>query len=796
VSGIWLVARADVRRRWRSYVALGVLAGLLGAAAVACLAGARRTSTVPERLGEVSGAWDAVAVAYDAGGGGARAEAIIDEVATAPGVRDVQRFAAPVGRALGSLDWFYLFAFEGDDGFYRPPLVRGRWPAAGAADEIVVSQATAAQPAYSLGAVVPYQVYRPEQLDAVGQDNTVLPAGERFDLRVVGVVRDLADLSPATQKLVLGGPALHDRLLDAGASPGALVRLDTAQTSASEFQLAALTAADEQGLLGPGVLADISLRLEDETLNGPFATMSDGLRVIAAIAALVSVVVLLQAVGRQVTATAAELDVLAALGITPAGRAAARVMSLAVSALVAAATTLAGAIALSALFPLGSLRRLEPANGVHVDVPVVVLGALAVAAAILLIGVVVSARAVHRRPARGHRPHAWVEALARAGAGPYQVAGAQFALQPGRARRAVPIRAALGGAALGVAGVVGAMVVVTNLERLVTTPQRYGAPADLALETSVAGREEFVAELARDADVDAVGIQWSTRLATERGEIGAYALEPRAGELAYTVVEGRAPVTDGEVALGANALADLGVDLGDTVELGAPGEGSPLPFVVVGEVLTPLDSGDDFAGQAVTTRGGFSRLGLREGLSGLTGEVALRVRPGADVWSVYQRLDQRFPAEVQDEAWVARPAPVDLLSRVSALAWVLAGVAGLAGAAGLVHALSVGLRRRRRDLGVLRAFGATPTEAARAMRWMAVTVAVVGIAVGLPAGLLGGAFVWRRIASSTHVVADVAVPAPAVALVMVATLAVAVLVAAPSGWRARRLRVVDVLHSE
>ena len=58
-----LWANADVRRRWRSLVVLGLLAGLTASLAIAAFAGARRTDTALARLEKVTNAPDAVVFA-------------------------------------------------------------------------------------------------------------------------------------------------------------------------------------------------------------------------------------------------------------------------------------------------------------------------------------------------------------------------------------------------------------------------------------------------------------------------------------------------------------------------------------------------------------------------------------------------------------------------------------------------------------------------------------------------------------------------------------------------------------
>src|SRR6266550_2158345 len=64
-AAVW--ARADVRRRWRSLVALALLAGLSAGFAFAALAGGRRTSTALDRLRDRTNASDAVVFASQVG---------------------------------------------------------------------------------------------------------------------------------------------------------------------------------------------------------------------------------------------------------------------------------------------------------------------------------------------------------------------------------------------------------------------------------------------------------------------------------------------------------------------------------------------------------------------------------------------------------------------------------------------------------------------------------------------------------------------------------------------------------
>ena len=50
MHGVWVCLRIDARSKWRSWVALALLLGILGGAVLTATAGARRTETAYPRL--------------------------------------------------------------------------------------------------------------------------------------------------------------------------------------------------------------------------------------------------------------------------------------------------------------------------------------------------------------------------------------------------------------------------------------------------------------------------------------------------------------------------------------------------------------------------------------------------------------------------------------------------------------------------------------------------------------------------------------------------------------------------
>ena len=62
MGAVWLRLRAELRQRWRGWLALAVLLGLIGGVAVTAEAGARRTDTAYSRFLRASHAAKLVAI--------------------------------------------------------------------------------------------------------------------------------------------------------------------------------------------------------------------------------------------------------------------------------------------------------------------------------------------------------------------------------------------------------------------------------------------------------------------------------------------------------------------------------------------------------------------------------------------------------------------------------------------------------------------------------------------------------------------------------------------------------------
>jgi predicted lysophospholipase L1 biosynthesis ABC-type transport system permease subunit len=93
-----------------------------------------------------------------------------------------------------------------------------------------------------------------------------------------------------------------------------------------------------------------------------------------------------------------------------------------------------------------------------------------------------------------------------------------------------------------------------------------------------------------------------------------------------------------------------------------------------------------------------------------------------------------------------------------------------------------GVRRRRRELALLKTLGFERRQVRATIAWQATTLAVIGVVLGVPIGLFVGMLVWRAIADGLGVADRPVVP---VAAVIGAGTAAVILANLVAWWPAR-----------
>ena len=182
--------------------------------------------------------------------------------------------------------------------------------------------------------------------------------------------------------------------------------------------------------------------------------------------------------------------------------------------------------------------------------------------------------------------------LARSGLPLPMVLGARQALEPGRGRTAVPTRSTLVALMGAVLVLVTAVVFAGNLRDLESDTSRFGWNSD-AVAISGSGYDAFIPPKAtpwfRENGVARLRYATTGRVVVDGSGVAAVALAAGPDDLGPTVIEGRAPAGSGEVALGSETMDDLGLEVGDRVELGS--RSRSIPATVTGRAVFPLLGG-------------------------------------------------------------------------------------------------------------------------------------------------------------------------------------------------------------
>ena len=145
---------------------------------------------------------------------------------------------------------------------------------------------------------------------------------------------------------------------------------------------------------------------------------------------------------------------------------------------------------------------------------------------------------------------------------------------------------------------------------------------------------------------------------------------------------------------------------------------------------------------------------------------------------------------------VQRPAQIVNYRSIGSTPVILAVGVALGAVIALGLTLAASVRRRRRDLGLLKTLGFMRRQLAGAVAWQATVAAIVGIVIGIPLGIAVGRQLWTLFARDINAVPDPTVPVLAIVLVGVGTLVFANLVAALPGRSAANTSTASVLRAD
>ncbi len=106
------------------------------------------------------------------------------------------------------------------------------------------------------------------------------------------------------------------------------------------------------------------------------------------------------------------------------------------------------------------------------------------------------------------------------------------------------------------------------------------------------------------------------------------------------------------------------------------------------------------------------------------------------------------------------------------------------------------MRRRRRDLAVLKILGFTRSQLSAVVAWQSNVAAAIGTVVGIPVGIVIGRTLWDLFAQQLNVVPSPAVPVVPIVLIALGALVLANVVAAIPGRIAARTPAALLLRAE
>ncbi len=784
-AAVRFLVRNDLRRRWRRFVALSLLVAVVGGVGIAAVLGADRSRTALDRFVQATNPADFAIFVQD--------QAQLDGLDGIAEVDTMARFTV-LGlvpeQILGRDDAFVsIFAPHDAAGFEmnRYRVIEGRAPAPDAVDEIALHEATAAMLGVGVGDHLSMRGFSPGDVAQLIENGGRIdqPSGPTVDMTVVALIRDPTDVVNRAADMVATtvSPAVYERYHDEVGSfgDGAFVTLAPGADLASFTAQVAERSPDAEIERWTG-----GTSVAETGFGTTLEVIGNGLLLIAAVVVFAGLLTLWQAFGRAQVDRLPEDANLERLGLGRRPRLVARLVPGVVVAGCGAIGAGAVALGLSARFPIGVAARAEPDPGIDPD-PRIVLGM--VVTFVLVVALVAGSAAARPGTSRIRAGVGRRAVSGRLGPGPLVVASDRRGLVPST-RAAVTV---------GALAITAALVFSASMRHLESTPRLFGWGFDTAVSSG-----DYDAPTLRDgvsvADDPAVreADRALLQIAMEIDGSPAYgaAIGNGTGTIGPVVARGRVPRAADEVAIGRETLHQIGRSIGDDVTIDA-GHG-PASFHIVGQAVVPVSSDGGRVGDGVAmTTGALPRLGLdvNDGCvqESCYGQLVVRWQDGADVEAAHTRLE--VPGSPSFEQPVP-PAEVERLTEVDAMPWIVAALLAVLAAYAVVHALTLTVLRRRRDLAVFRALGGTP----RQVRWgvAAHIVVVVGWSAGIGAvsGVVAGRALWRVVADAVGVVPAPTVPVLWLVALPVAIVAIAELAAVVPAWSASHARASLELRSE
>ena len=791
----WYRTATTFRTRRGSLLALVLLIALVGGLAMGSLAGARRTeasfatylaSTNPSNL-----TITAFGGAQNGGGTLDLTPQAFHRVAQLPGVTHVSSIlpilAAPLHKngapiadnatLADALPLVSLGLFFSQD---RATVLQGRMANPNSQNEMIMTAAAAQVLGFHVGQVVPWGIFTAAQETMPGFGTPAVRPVRIVDAKLVGivqystaVVQDDIDHFPT---FVVFTPALgrwilaHDPQAVEAVTYGFQLRNGDAGASAVEARF--------PNLLPPGTTYEFHAAAPvEEKVDTSLKPIAIALGVFGGIATLAVVLIALQLMGRQLQTAEPDLESLRALGAHPSVILADTLIGILGAIALGALGAAIVALALSPLAPLGAVRPVYPGPTVAFDWTVLGFGVLALVLVLgLMAGLLAYLRSPHRvarrLQGRAASTSRVLSAVSMRGVPAPALVGMRFALEPGRGRTAVPVRSALLGSTLAIGLVVATLTFGSGLQALVSHPSLYGWNWTYLLNPTNTVPPQATALLNHDRDVAAWAPYDYNDVEVNGQNVPMLFQRTARPPISPPIVSGHTVQAPNQIVLGAASMAALHTRIGATVTLTfgsaqeAPYYVPPTKFVVVGTATFPavgfasivadhtsMGTGgvvDESAFPKALVAAAYSPdsgadlefVRLRAGVSATAGRANLETIARAADRDLAALPNGEGEGETVAVLGVQRPAQIVNYRSIGATPGILAGALVAGAVVALALTLATSVRRRRRDLALLKTLGFTQRQLASAVAWQASLIGVIGVVVGIPIGIVLGRWLW------------------------------------------------------
>ncbi len=659
VRAVRLWARVLVRNHWRAVLFLGLLCGFAAGAAGAGWAVARRTAD----------AFPTFVAAHRPAGFGvyvcppgqhltadcARTlptDAQRDAIRGVDGVDAVARASAVVGRlhAEGHQQLALLIALAD-----RPParadglLLAGRTAVPSRPGDLVINESAARIYHLHAGDRVTFTPYLEDQGGAA--DNAGTPQGPPVTGVVAGVVRQPADLTAGARGANQDSMVMYvpRRWWDQGATfyrYGALSQVwlrSGADPAAAKRGIRTAVAPGEASFEAPDV--------------GDSTTVYDAIdfevwaaRAFALVVAVAALLLLGQAIARQVGRESDEAPTLRSMGFTRREFALATGLRWCATGAVAVVTAALVLVLSSPIAPIGLARRTIAHAHIHVDLLVTSVTLVGVALLVAGFGALAGWRAARSDP----RERSVGTARSVRSLGPAAATGIRATLLGLRRPLRSNTGSAVGAIALVTMTAIAGVALIASYDRLIDEPARFGAPWDAVVGNngSLKEADQVATALAKVDGIGAAGgILDLDGTYIGREQVSLVSFLPVRGQrvtVGPEIVEGRAPTRAGEVALASVSMRRLGVSIGDRVVMRVPGTPlGPVPARVVGRAIVnntyALEPGEG----GVIAGAWAKQLATKVGFDPIPQQIAVRIADGAPRASVVAGAPPHLPRVVR-----------------------------------------------------------------------------------------------------------------------------------------------------